>query len=784
MDAKSGFITKATSWCFYAIFFLTPLIMYPSTYELFEFNKMWLVFALSLIILFLWIAKIAITGKFLFQKTPLDLPLGLFLLSQCISTIISLDSHVSFWGYYSRFNGGLLSTITYIFLYYAFATLLLKPHNIEGKVEKLYSYKILFTSILSGIFVAIWGIPSHFGYDPTCLLFRGTFDTSCWTESFHPTVRMFSTLGQPNWMAAFSSIVAFLAAGFAIKNIRHTTAKKLQFADCKLFFIFAFLSITFYLCLLYTRSQSGFLGFWVGFGIFCMLLFTYYNVRAKTHALHLNHKIKGTIIIGCILFIISFFEGVPIGALEKYTFRPLTSTLFSTKTVTPEQKDQTFTPAPTQSPSAGEFGGTDSGKIRRIVWSGALEIFRRYPLFGTGVETFAYAYYKVKPLEHNLTSEWDYLYNKAHNEYINYLATTGIFGFTTYAWFIILFLYNATLYIIKHPFTTHESDTHTQKAVLVIALIGSFISLLVINFFGFSVVIVNLFIFLTPIFFYDITGILITKRLEFAFIKQPPASQTPLYMGKPKHSASTQEESMNPGQVVLLLVVGLIILFYEFLLLTYWQADQQYAFGYNLNRANEYVAANEYLTRAVQMRPDEDLFKDELSVNLATLAFLLVQQNQATQAAQFEIEAKRLSDHVITNHPNNVLYYKSRTKVLYTLAQINPKYLRETFKTIEKATDLAPTDAKILYNMALIYGQEGDRMKAIEILEKAEKLKPNYADVYYAQGLYLSQEAIELTSKDPQKAAELTEQAKRKLQFVVDNIDPNNGQVNELLKTL
>ena len=56
----------------------------------------------------------------------------------------------------------------------------------------------------------------------------------------------------------------------------------------------------------------------------------------------------------------------------------------------------------------------------------------KYPLFGTGVETFAYSYNFVRPLTHNLTSEWDYVYNKAHNEYFNYLATTGFIGLISY----------------------------------------------------------------------------------------------------------------------------------------------------------------------------------------------------------------------------------------------------------------------------------------------------------------------------------------------------------------
>ncbi len=43
-----------------------------------------------------------------------------------------------------------------------------------------------------------------------------------------------------------------------------------------------------------------------------------------------------------------------------------------------------------------DTGGTESGEIRKIVWKGALEVFRNNSVFGTGVETFAYSYYNYR----------------------------------------------------------------------------------------------------------------------------------------------------------------------------------------------------------------------------------------------------------------------------------------------------------------------------------------------------------------------------------------------------
>jgi putative inorganic carbon (HCO3(-)) transporter len=180
-------LNKIIELSFYSLFFFVPLIFFGNTSELFEFNKMWLAFDLTIVIVTTWIIKMILQRRISVQKTPLDIPILLFLASQCISSIFSLDPHVSWWGYYSRFNGGLFSTISYVLLYYAFVS------NLRMKSV----LRILSISLASGIIVALWAFPGHFGYDPTCFLFRGTLDTSCWTDAFKPTIRTFSTLGQP-----------------------------------------------------------------------------------------------------------------------------------------------------------------------------------------------------------------------------------------------------------------------------------------------------------------------------------------------------------------------------------------------------------------------------------------------------------------------------------------------------------------------------------------------------------------------------------------------------------
>lgn len=115
-----NYCNRIIEYSFYLIFFLVPLVLVSDTSELFEFNKLWVTFGFTIIIAVAWFTKMITRRQIKIQKTPLDIPILIFLLSQIISTILSLDPHVSIWGYYTRFNGGLLSIISYIFLYYAF----------------------------------------------------------------------------------------------------------------------------------------------------------------------------------------------------------------------------------------------------------------------------------------------------------------------------------------------------------------------------------------------------------------------------------------------------------------------------------------------------------------------------------------------------------------------------------------------------------------------------------------------------------------------------------------
>jgi len=763
---------KIIEYGFYTIFFLVPLALVADTSELFEFNKMWVTFILSLVILTAWISKMLIRRQFKIQRTPLDIPIILFLLSQIISTVFSLDGHVSLWGYYSRFNGGLLSIITYIFLYYVFVS------NFRENA-KIIIKRLIIVALSSGVVVALWGLPSHFGYDPTCFLFRGSFNVACWTSDFQPMIRIFSTLGQPDWLSAYLSILFPITIAFFIKStfFKAVNNKKPQFSKkFAAFTIFSFLMfLLFYVDIAYTRAKSGLLATWFSIAFFAAS-YTFLELRNRNSKIkHLSLDFKLLLLTLVSIITVTFFIGTSFVRIDsKFTFNGLKSNFIKNPTATKTvAKPVDIKPkAPLVS---GELGGTDSGTIRLLVWHGAIDAWIHNPIFGTGVETFAFAYYKYRPEAHNLTSEWRYLYNKAHNEYLNYLATTGAFGLLTYLSMIGLFLFLSLKYLWKNK----GEDTNNRK-ILVLALVSGYISILISNFFGFSVVIVNLFMFLIPALVFILANLInYDKNLSFSFTPKNVENK------KPQVEVYAVTKPIWAIIAVVVIISGYLI----FTLINFWNADKDYAMGSNYDRVNQYQTAYPLLHKAVTERPDEPVFKDELAWNDAALAISILgqtftdqaQQKQATDLAQkLAQEAITTNDEITSKYPNNIVFWKTRVRIFYTLAQADKRYYASALSAIKKTAELAPTDADISYNLGILYGQTGDAENAVATLKNTIKLKQDFSNAYYALGIFYHQLAI--NNKGVVVNQEYQQKAIDTMHFMLKNVAPGDSRAIDALK--
>ncbi len=730
-------LRKLISGTFIIYFLLLPLIIFPKTSEIFEFNKMVFTYLITIILCSLWLLRMVINKKIIFNKTSLDSPLIIFLCSQLVSTVFSIDSRTSFLGFYSRFNGGLLSIITYSLLYWVFVS----------NMDKVQVKKVFYALLVSTLISSIWAIFEHFGHSFSCLIFPdfNKFDVSCWVQDVR--TRVYSSFGQPNWLAAWLTALIPILWGFQISNFKFPISNentknksqiltKIEQYPNLLSTIFYLLSSVFFITLLFTKSRSGILAFCISFAIFWIMVL--YAQRNNFKRTLLTFSLTTFYLLLTTLFI-----GSP--------WTPKLSELISSNPTT--HISQPLSP---QGPALEVGGGTESGTIRKIVWTGAFDIWKKYPIFGSGVETFAYSYYGSRPVAHNLVSEWDYLYNKAHNEYLNYLSTTGLVGFLAY-----LFLITASIsQIVKisnkyqYPINTNFKNKNHDNDILLeignlklvnIGIISGYISILITNFFGFSVVTTSVLFFLFPAF--------------------------AVSLGK---SEQIKDESNNNLDITQKAIIFLLLPFTFYLLLltrNYWYSDFTYAKAKLQNDSQNYQSAAKTLTELVKKTPSEAIYWDELADTISSLAINSTESKDSGLSTQLASSAITDGNLAISLSPANVNLKRKQATRLINMSAIDQNYLLNAKNILEQAILQAPTDARLFYNLGLAYLRTGDYENAIKTLDKTIAMKPDYERAHYAIALIYE----DINKKD---------KAKEHLEYILKNINPKNEEVKRELNGL
>ncbi len=733
---------------YYSLFFFTPLIMASITSELFEFNKMLFIYSIAILVLFFWTLKMILHKKIILKKTPFDIPILLFLGSQVASTIFSIDKHTSLYGYYGRFNGGLLSIISYVILYFAFTS-----NFFNGEPIKVVK-KLLKVSLLSSFLVILWGLPGKFGFDLSCFVFIGQLNNACWTDQFHPELRIFSTLGQPNWLGAYLAIHFFIGLYFLLQQLfippSYTEGKK---NGTIILYGYLFLNFS---SILFTRSRSALISVIGGFMLLLLFLMFYFKDNLKNMK---TQVIQLSLILTCVIVPILLFK------TGFQTVDYILNLSFMHKQKMPIQPSQS---------SGQKVLISESLDIRKVVWKGAIDLANRYPMFGSGVETFAYAYYFVRPIAHNMTSEWDYLYNKAHNEYLNYAATTGYIGLGTYLIMIGAFIFLAIRQIskiknqrskihIKNQKEENNNETMEQsnnKNILMISLVLAYISILVTNFFGFSTTTINLF---------------------FYFI--PCISMLALYAKPAKNHEPIPNTSLSLYQLIGIGLSGIIIIILLLSVLNYFLADVTYSKADAYSKTGDYQTSANLLTKALKLKY-EHVYEDKLSYVLANLAVLASYQKQTKLAKDLQTLAENYNNKSIQASPKNVLYWKTRAKNEYLFYQIslNSSRIKEGKDALIEAQKLSPTDPKIPYSLSifksLLYDEEKDqrqkdeyKTQSLQDVEYSLKLKPDFRDGYFLKA--------QLLKKYGEK-----EKAKETYEYILKILNPSDEDVKKELQSL
>ncbi|MFA4937175.1 MAG: tetratricopeptide repeat protein [Patescibacteria group bacterium] len=133
ISESNGIFDKLIHWGLIAIVFIIPLFFLPWTFEVFELNKQFLLLVLTILLFVFWVAKGVFNKGTLFKKTLFNWLVLAWLIVVALATVFSVDQITSVFGFYGRFNGGLISVVAYVLLFF------LLINNIKGAqgVQKL-----------------------------------------------------------------------------------------------------------------------------------------------------------------------------------------------------------------------------------------------------------------------------------------------------------------------------------------------------------------------------------------------------------------------------------------------------------------------------------------------------------------------------------------------------------------------------------------------------------------------------------------------------------------------
>jgi len=367
--------SKANFYLFTVLLFFTPLIFTTNTNELFEFPKMLFIYFLGSIIIFLFALKTVFTWSKVILPNSIILA---FIAGNVVSTVFSSNLYTSIWGYYTRFNGGLISTLIFAGLY-TVAINELKKNDIK---------KIVQISLINLVPISFYGISQHY-----------KLVGNIWGAN--PAERVFSTFGQPNWLAAYITMIIPVILLFVLHSARKS--KILWSAT----YILAFSTLWF------TYSMSGLLGLLAG-----IVFFMVYNQKLMNKA---NKKY-----LMALFFISLLTAGLNLGIFKSR----LQDTIIDIKNFISIEK-----PVLALEPETETYTISDPGYIRKYLWKGTLNLILSNPkilMTGTGPETFPYEFQKYRETQLNYSSEWDFVFNKPHNYYLEICSNLGLISLAPY----------------------------------------------------------------------------------------------------------------------------------------------------------------------------------------------------------------------------------------------------------------------------------------------------------------------------------------------------------------
>lgn len=355
--------------------------------------------------------------------------------------------------------------------------------------------------------------------------------------------------------------------------------------------------------------------------------------------------------------------------------------------------------------------------------------------FGSGPGTFVYDYSSYKPLEINQTQFWNTRFGSASSEFVDRLATTGVFGFLAF-----LALIAVAGFLGLKAIISREAKRENFAWVMLTGIFASFVGS-VLGFFLYPANLSSSFLFW--LILAAILGLVGGKTRSFDLQPAQPVEAVP---GK-KPKASTPWATVGVSfAFIVVLIASMGIFFVQgqryFAEVNYVQALTSAGQNKNdpainsLGKAIQLTGSSQdnywrdlsqvYLFRINEELQKNDLTKDQMSQNVSNLISALVASAKASSDAS----------------PKNVANWSIRGYVYTNILGLIQGADEWAIKAYEEAIKLEPNNPFTYTALGQIYAaraddlaQNKDKVKerqdalniAREKFQKAQDLKTDYA---------------------------------------------------------
>lgn len=141
---------RVIQWLIYATAFLLPIVFAPWTFEPLELTKQMVLFVLASAALIVWLLKLLVFRSWRVVKTPLDIPIWIFLLLYLLASLFSVDQVASFMGFYGSFSGNFFQILFLVVFYY----LVVNNFQTYRELKKLFSI-FYFSVFLAMLYIGL-----------------------------------------------------------------------------------------------------------------------------------------------------------------------------------------------------------------------------------------------------------------------------------------------------------------------------------------------------------------------------------------------------------------------------------------------------------------------------------------------------------------------------------------------------------------------------------------------------------------------------------------------------